>query len=243
MLQNHLLYFPERATVDEVAEGALQAWPDSESFRGLVAAPERTARATAVVFHGNAGHAGHRAHLAAALAPLGVRTILAEYPGYGPRAGAHGESSFVADAAQTLQIAHRRHGAPLLVVGESLGAAVAAAAAARQRDLVAGVLLLTPWDRLESVARHHYPWLPVKLLLRDRYDSVAALASFAKPVLVAVAERDSIVPPRFGSALYEALAQPKRWSVIAGAEHNDWPAYLDAHWWSRAIAFLLGPRA
>jgi hypothetical protein len=183
---------------------------------------------------------GDRAFYAQALTPLGLRVILAEYPGYGPRAGALGEASFVADAEQTLALAHRQYGGPLLVVGESLGAAVAAAAAAQQRELSAGVLLITPWDRLARVGAHHYPWLPVKWMLRDEYDTEARLARFDRPVLVAVAERDSIVPARFGRALHAGLAGPKRLVVFEGADHNDWPARVDAGWWRAAVAFALG---
>ena len=127
----------------------------------------------------------------------------------------------------------------MLVIGESLGAGVAAAAAAHQRDKVAGLLLITPWDRLENIAAYHYPWLPVSWFLRDRYDSAANLASFGRPVVVAVAERDSIVPARFGKALYEALSQPKRLTMMKGAEHNDWPSRVDETWWRDIIAFLL----
>jgi hypothetical protein len=239
MLQNHLLYFPDKATVEEMLASGLDAWPSAQDFRGLVAEAAGAARGTVIVFHGNAGHAAHREFYARFLIRLGLRVILAEYPGYGPRDGALGERSMVADAEQTLLLAYRRHGAPLLLIGESLGAAVAAAAAARQRDRIAGLLLITPWDRLENHAAHHYPWLPVSWFLRDRYDSAAHLASLNRPVVVAVAERDSIVPARFGKALYEALAEPKRFTVIKGAEHNDWPARIDERWWRDVIAFLL----
>ena len=240
MFQDRLLYFPAKATqADMIAEG-LRAWPTPQDFRGLVAEPNGPVRGTAIVFHGNAGHAGHRAFYAKALTPLGLRVILAEYPGYGPRDGAVGEQNLVADAEQTIALAHSLHGAPLLLIGESLGAAVAAAAAARQRDKTAGLLLITPWDRLENVGTYHYPWLPVKWLLRDRYDSVTHLASFGRPILVAVAERDSIVPARFGTALYESLAEPKRLTVLKGAEHNDWIARVDETWWREAITFVLG---
>lgn len=239
MLQNHLLYFPDRAPIDELVRGGLSAWPSAQDFRGLLAEPSGAGRATAVIFHGNAGHAGHRAFIADALTALGVRVVLAEYPGYGPRGGTLGERSLVADAAETLQLAQRRHGAPVLAIGESLGAGVAAGAAARRRELVAGVLLITPWDRLESVARHHYPWLPARLILRDRYDSAGNLASFGKPVSVAVAEHDDIVPARLGRALFAALGQPKQWTVIGGAGHNDWPPLLDRRWWQSTVDFLL----
>ena len=239
--QNRLLYFPAKAAVADMVSGELRAWPPAEDFRGLVAEPAGVARATAVVFHGNAGHAGHRAFYAAALAPLGLRVILAEYPGYGPRGGEVGERSLVDDAEQVIALAHRLHGPPVLVIGESLGAGVAAAAAARQRDKVAGLLLITPWDRLEHVAGHHYPWLPVKWLLRDRYDSAGHLASFGRPIMgVVVAERDAIVPARFGAALYAALSDPKRFVVVEGAGHNDWTGRLEADWWREAVSFLLG---
>ena len=118
-----------------------------------------------------------------------------------------------------------------------------AAASVRQRDMTAGLLLITPWDRLDHVAAYHYPALPVKWLLRDRYDSAAHLASFDRPVLVVVAERDSIVPARFGAALYATLAAPKQLAVVKHAEHNDWVNRVDDVWWREAISFLLGESA
>ncbi|MGU7778725.1 alpha/beta hydrolase [Burkholderia sp. PU8-34] len=242
MVQDRLIYFPERITVREIVSGELQAWPSTDAFRGLVAEPAGAARGTAIVFHGNAGHAGYRSYYATALTRMGLRVILAEYPGYGPRDGAPSEASLVADAQQTIAIAHRRYGMPLLLVGESLGAGVAAEAGARERDNVTGLLLITPWDTLGHVAAHHYPWLPVTWLLRDRYDSAAHLASFGRPVVVAVAEHDSIVPARFGEGLYDALADPKRLTVVKSAEHNDWIGLVNDAWWQDAIGFLLAPR-
>ncbi|SBT09387.1 Alpha/beta hydrolase BEM46 [Candidatus Accumulibacter aalborgensis] len=239
MFQDNLLYYPEAANVAEMVSGGLAAWPSAVDFRGLLAEADGPPRGTAVIFHGNAGHAGHRDFYVGVLTRLGLRVILAEYPGYGPRAGDLGETSLVADAEQTIALAHARYGGPLLIIGESLGAGVAAAASARQHEAVAGLLLITPWNRLEDVARHHYPLLPVKWLLRDRYDSMIHLASFGRPVLVAIAAEDRIIPPRFGRALYDALAEPRQLSVIKAAGHNDWFDRLDDAWWRQAIDFLL----
>jgi uncharacterized protein len=240
--QDRLLYFPARASVTDMSSAQLVAWPDAANFRGLVADPVGPVRGTAIVFHGNAGHAGHRTFYAQALTAQGLRVILAEYPGYGPRDGAVSERSLVDDAVQTLALARRQYGAPLLVIGESLGAGVAASASARQPEQVAALLLITPWDRLERVAAFHYPWLPVTWLLRDRYDSAAALATFDRPVLVAVAEQDDIVPARFGAALHDRLPGRKRLEVIRASSHNDWVMQVDAAWWGRAVAYLLdGP--
>lgn len=242
-LQDRLLYFPARAPVEEMVSSRLRAWPTPAAFRGLVAEPAGAPRGTAVVFHGNAGHAGHRGYYVDALARLGLRVILAEYPGYGPREGPLGERSFVADARQTVALAYERYGPPLVLVGESLGAAVAAASAREHHDRLAGLLLITPWDRLESVASHHYPWLPMKRLLRDRYDTAASLASVRIPVLVVVAEEDRIVPARFGAALHAGLEGPARLVVIDGAGHNDWPDRVDDGWWAERVSFLLDARS
>lgn len=243
MLQDRFLYFPEKVTVANVVSQRLRAWPTSDEFCGLVATPTGGIRGTAIVFHGNAGHAGQRTYYAAALTKLGLRVVLAEYPGYGPRKGPLGEQSLADDAEQTIERGYRLYGAPLLLVGESLGAGVAAAAGSRQRDKIAGLILITPWDRLVSVAAHHFPWLPVAWFLRDHYDNIAHLASFDRPILVAIAERDSVVPARFGRALYESLAAPRQLKLMSGAEHNDWIERIDENWWRDAIQFLLGMRA
>lgn len=239
MFQDRLLYFPDQARLAEMLGDELAPWPSASDFRGLVAEPAEPARATAIVFHGNAGHAGHRRFYIRALARQGLRVILAEYPGYGPRNGELGEKSLVNDAEKTLSRAYARYGAPLVIIGESLGAGVAAAASARRQAETTGLLLLTPWDKLERVASYHYPFLPVSLLLHDRYDSVAHLKSYRKPVLVALASDDRIIPSSFGQALYDALDSPKRLSIIADAGHNDWFDRLDEPWWRNAIDFLL----
>lgn len=243
MLQDSLLYFPQQVPLAAMTSPGLGAWPDADDFRGLIAKPAGMARGTVVVFHGNAGHAGHREFYAQMLAPLGFRVVLAEYPGYGPRGGTVGEASLVDDAAQTITLAHARYGGPVLVIGESLGAGVAAAATRQVQGLVAGLMLVTPWDRLESVASHHYAWLPVRWLLRDRYDSVANLAGFERPVVVAVAEHDSIVPARYGIALHGSLHAPKQLRTLRGAEHNDWIDRVDAAWWREVVGFLLAAKA
>ena len=115
LLQDKLLYFPARASIDAMSADTLRPWPAADDFRGLVAEPAGTARATAVVFHGNAGHAGHRTAYAAALTRLGIRVVLAEYPGYGPRGGIVGERSLV-DIPDALGAVKRADGSYILTV-------------------------------------------------------------------------------------------------------------------------------
>jgi uncharacterized protein len=215
MFQDHLLYFPDSAPLAEVVAEArrdgLEPWPDAGDFRGLLCEPRTAARGTLVFFHGNAGHAGHRSWVAEALADVGLRVILAEYPGYGPRPGQPAEAVLVRDAVETLARVREQFPGPLLVAGESLGAGVAAAVAEKS---------------------------PVDLLLRDRYDSIANLAGFRGPVAVVIAARDSIVPAPFGQALFASLPGRKRlWTIPA--DHNDWMMRVDGKWWMALTTFLL----
>ena len=245
MLSNKLLYYPETAPLAALLADArhhrLTPWPNADQdYRGLLREPAGSARATLVLFHGNAGHAGQRDDYADQLSGLGLRVILAEYPGYGARPGSLGEASLVSDAAATLALARHAFSEPLIVAGESLGAGVAAAVA-KSADASA-VLLITPWDRLASIARHHYPWLPTGWLLRDRYDSVANLAGYGGRVAVVIAGRDRIVPPEYGRRLFASLGPNKRLWTIPGSGHNDWTAGVDPAWWSSLADFLLDPK-
>lgn len=241
LYQDRLIYFPENqplaTTIADARENRLCPWPDEGDYRGLLRQPVGPVRGTVVLFHGNAGHAGHRAWYADELGRLGLRVILAEYPAYGARAGQLGETALVADAVETLALAGRQFPGPLLLAGESLGAGVAAAVAT-SADVTA-VLLITPWDSIENVARHHYPWLPVGWLLRDRYDSVTNLSAYNGRVAVVVAERDSIVPAKLGRRLFESVSQPKRLWIVPAADHNDWMGPVDSAWWQSVVGFLV----
>ncbi|KAB2844647.1 MAG: alpha/beta hydrolase [Burkholderiales bacterium] len=243
MLQDHLLYYPERISAAQVAARFpdLRPWPAAGDLRGYLVEPRIAPRGTVVVFHGNAGHAAERQWYAQELIRQGLRVLLAEYPGYGPRPGKPGEAVLIDDARATLQLAREQFGAPLLVVGESLGAAVAAGAVGGMPKDIAGLVLITPWDKLESVAKHHYPWLPAWLYLHDRYDSTARLEAYAGPCVVVLAEADSIIPAALGRELFDGLGGTKRLMVIPGAEHNDWPNHVGEVWWEDITRQVLDP--
>jgi pimeloyl-ACP methyl ester carboxylesterase len=244
MLQDHLLYYPERISATEVATRfpGLRPWPAAGDLRGYLVEPRVAPRGTVVVLHGNAGHAAQRGWYAEELGRIGWRVLLAEYPGYGPRPGKPGEETLVADARETLRLALREFGSPLLVIGESLGAAVAAGAVGGHGDEIAGLILITPWDRLASVAQHHYPLFPATLFLHDTYDSAAQLQDFAGASVVVLAQEDRIIPAEIGRKLFAGLPGEKRLLEIPRAGHNDWPAHVDASWWSRLIEVLVPPR-
>jgi uncharacterized protein len=232
-MQNKFLYFPSSEVPSErmLASENMKIWQATDGdYRGLTSTTDApTPNGTIILFHGNGGTAFDRGFYLEPLMKLGFRVILAEYPKYGGRPGKVGEKTFVADGLETVRLAHEQYGEPLYLLGESLGCGVAAAIAKQTSVPIAGIILITPWDTLAAVAKSLFPFLPVKLILTDKYDSVENLKSFKKKISVVGAERDEILPIKHAHNLYASLPEgKKRMWVIKGAGHNDWPFHADA---------------
>jgi len=242
-LQNRILYYPSPTPPSDawLQSQGLQRWGEvAGDYRGLLAAEAlKEPRGTVVVFHGNGGVAGDRGFYVRELGQRGLRVILAEYPQYGGRPGDLGEEAFVRDGVTTVRMAAAQYGAPLYLLGESLGCGVTAGVVREAPATIAGVMLITPWESLAAVARHHYPLLPASLFLTDSYDSAANLDGYRGPVAVVAAARDTIIPPAQAAALFAALATPhKRLWTLPGAGHNDWSYYAPPSLWSDLVAFI-----
>ncbi len=241
VMQRRLLYQPFGGSISDQTAAArgLRHWPSIGDFRGfapLQAMP--AARGTVVIFHGNAGAAYHRDFYLPALSGLDLRVVLAEYPGYGGRRGRPSESVLVADALETIARAHQMYGEPLYLWGESLGVGVAAAASAQTDVPIAGLVLFTPWDSLPAVAQTHYPYLPARWLVLDRYNSVDNLADFEGKIAVVLAGKDEVIPVQHGLNLYDTLAGDKQLWLFEGATHNRMPIEADRDWWDEVFSFL-----
>ena len=232
-MQNRFLYFPsaEWPSARMLEHENLKLWQATVSdYQGLVAVHEApTPNGTIVLFHGNGGTAFDRGFYLKPFMELGFRIILAEYPKYGGRLGKVGEKPFVADGLETVRLAYEQYGEPLYLLGESLGCGIAAAIVKQTSVPISGIILITPWDTLASVAKSIFPFLPVKLVLTDKYDSIENLKSFKKKISLIGAERDEILPIKHAINLYNALPEGKKkmW-IIEGAGHNDWPFHINA---------------
>jgi len=237
-----MLYYPSssRPSPEFLSARHLRFWPAGDTdYRGFISTiPNGHANGTIIVFHGNAGTAAERDYYVQALAPLGYRVILAEYPGYGARTGTPGEASFVNDARAVLRLTFEQSEKPVFLVGESLGCGVAAAVVKDTTVPIGGIILITPWDTLLSVAKGKFPWLPVRLFLKDSYDSVGNLRSFSGPVAVIGAEHDEVIPVRHAQELYRSLEGNKKMWMIKGSGHNDWPDRMDPSWWREIMAYV-----
>lgn len=132
-------------------------------------------------------------------------SILAvNYRGYGTSAGVPREAGIKADVLAVIDHLHTHFGIRRpLVMGRSLGSGVAMHLAAHRA--VAGAVLITPYDSILALARSRMPWLPVRLMLHDRWDSLALAPAITCPVLVVLAGRDRMVPPTRGRHLASAL--------------------------------------
>lgn len=185
--------------------------------------------------HGNAGHIGYRAERIRAIAAMGWGGLIPEYRGYGGNPGQPSEAGLRQDAAAALAALRAQGIAPGRIVlwGESLGSGLAAWLAARHE--VGAVVMETPYTSIAAIAKQRYPFIPVDMLLKDRFDSLAELPGIAAPILVAVAGRDRIVPPSMGHDLHAAARAPAELWVAPEAGHSD----LRQHGLVEAIAAFL----
>lgn len=242
LLQRRMIYFPGRTapSADLLAAGSLKFWPRAgDGFKGYtISHPPAESLGTLIVFHGNAGSAWHRDYFVHALAPLGYRVILAEYPGYGGRPGKTNEASLTADARAIVRQAHAEDHSPIYLLGESMGCGVAAAVAADPSAPVDGLILITPWDSLPDLAQTLYWYLPARWLTRDRFDNLHNLQHFDRPVAMVIAGRDRVVPNKHSLRLYASLSAPKRLWRFDDAGHNSWSNHIDLSWWREVMQFV-----
>jgi pimeloyl-ACP methyl ester carboxylesterase len=253
LLQRFLIYMPfhetEPALLVQASGLGVEPWRDaSGAIIGWKSAPPAGPPPAnrLVVFHGNAGYALHREYYFSGFGDLDDgrtwEVLIFEYPGYGARPGKIGEASFVEAATKALDTlaADPR---PIFLLGESLGSGPACALAARHPQRIAGLFLVTPFASLRGVASHHYPFLPVRFLLRDQWDNTAALRNYAGRVAVLIADKDEVVTAAQGRQLFEAYTGPKRLWTERGARHNDVNFSPTADWWREVTEFLLAASA
>jgi len=243
--QDRLIFFPrplepgrreqllKRAPlVEEVALAA----EDGTKLHGWLARPAAPGRAPLVIyFGGNAEEASWI--LDEPERPADWAWLAVSYRGYGLSQGSPGEAALVSDARRIYDFAKQRADIDpqrIHAFGRSLGSGVAVALAA-QRPL-AGVILVSPFDSLAAVAKRHYWYLPVDLMLRHRFDSIALAPKLRQPLLCLISERDEIIPPEHAERLFAAWGGAKRKIVLQEAGHNS----SDAHpmFWQAVRGFL-----
>ena len=103
---------------------------------------------------------------------------------------------------------------------------------------VHGLVLLTPWDNIANVGLSIFPYIPVRLLMIDKYDSIANLQKFQHPICVVRSSDDEVIPPRLTLNLIAHLPEPKKVIVHENSGHNSWPNSPELTWWDDALNFI-----
>ena len=233
VMQRSLIYYPTTVPIEQAQsmaeavggapwlskDGDWQGWSIDTG-----APPLNSQRSRAIVFHGNAGMALNRGYYPDLLSSFEAsgpwEVYVFEYPGYGPRPGKPSEEAFTNAALDAVDELLGQNPDPLLIIGESIGSGVASAVARERPEAVSALLLITPFDSMVNLARHHMPFLPAGLLLKDRYNNLEALSGYDKPLVVVTADNDQIVPARFAQPLIEQHTGPILHKVQSNAGHN-----------------------
>lgn len=237
MLEERLIYFPSRhpdGWWDTVALGretgcAIEdrsfAAADGVRLHGWWCVPRPNAAPTAAMtllwFHGNAGNLSHRADMLARLLALPVRVLIVDYRGYGRSEGRPDEAGLYADARGAWAELTGPLGVPperVVILGKSLGGAVAVALAAEVRP--AGLVVQSSFTSARDMAARVFPFVPAALL-RTRLDSASRIGAVRCPKLFVHGTADEVVPYELGHRLFAAAAEPKQWLDVPGAHHND----------------------
>nr|CAA9335592.1 MAG: Hydrolase, alpha/beta fold family [uncultured Nocardioidaceae bacterium] len=227
--QRQLIYYPDPTPVppasdliDGASDVTLHTDDGLELRAWFVPAPQQSTIDMAVLFApGNGGNRRGRADFALQLRRRGFAVLLMDYRGYGGNPGSPSEDGLAADALAAADALEELGYPPerTIYFGESLGTGVVATL--QEERPPAGVVLRSPFTELADVGSHHYPWLPVRLLLRDHFPVMELMAASEVPVTVVYGDRDLVVPSELSARVADGAGSLVEELVIEGADHND----------------------
>ncbi len=180
-------------------------------------------QAVVLYCHGNGTHVPDLAQFLAAMRDEFQVSIFAfDYRGYGKSEGKPEENGILEDAEAAQDWLARRAGIEkqnIVLMGRSLGGGIALHLAAENG--ARGVILQNTFTSLPDAAAHHYPWAPIRLLMKNRYDSLSRISRYSGPIFLSHGTADRIVPFAHGQKLFAAATGPKEFFEITGGDHND----------------------
>jgi pimeloyl-ACP methyl ester carboxylesterase len=239
--QRSLIYFPSvftREQVDQMAQSALlERWTNSagQSIGLERLSPRQPAEASVMIMYGNGSTAIGCEHYVNDIQGVAAFDIfILEYPGYEDRPGSPSEDSLFNAASEAFRTLSTNQ--PIYLVGESLGTGVASYLAGTCSNKIAGVVLISPFNRLTDVAQNDFPQLPVRSLLVDRFPSDEYLRYYHGKVGIMVDGRDTVVPEKFGLRLYNGYVGPKKLWEFPGGGHCD-IMEPPSKFWKEIVAF------
>lgn len=230
VLQRSLIYFPPQAAAVQAPRMSTLAIPDA-----VVKVSERPhpGKKAIIYLGGNGEDVSASLPLLDEAFPNHALYLL-HYRGYTGSTGKPTEKSLVGDALLLFDRVAREHD-EVVVIGRSLGTGVAVQVASVRP--VHKLVLITPYDSLQKLAARHYPYFPVRWLLREKYESWRHAPRITAPTLVLAAQHDEVIPPDSTAQLFSRFAPGvATMKVINGAGHNsisETAAYIPSLQWAK----------
>ena len=214
IFQRNLMYHPEENNysgdkLEVEVEKVKILTSDGINLQGWFHKKDLKRFKTIIYFHGNAGKLENRIHKLNHFKDMDVNFLIIAWRGFSGNKGKPSEKGLYIDANSAIKWLKKLGLAEkdIILYGESLGTGVATEIA--QSNNYAGLILETPFTSMIEAAKNFYPYIPVSLLLKDKYDNQNKIKNINTPVLVMHGEIDQIVPFRMGKKIYEIANQPK----------------------------------
>jgi len=229
----HDVSSPQASQVPEMSVYRLSS-TDGLEITSWYAPPASNEMSVVIIYHGNAGTIASRAFKARYFLDAGYGVLLVGYRGYADNSGKPDEQGLYGDARTALEFL-TREGIPSerwVFYGESLGCAIAVQMALEAErgqlsgttgipGIISGLILEAPFTSMPQAAAYHYPWLPARWLVKDKFRSIDKISALKTPVLIVHGEQDRTIPQSHGKKLYEQITSPKKGLWIKKAGHND----------------------
>ena len=164
---------------------------------------------TILIFHGNAGNLFNRVYKLNELNKLDVNILLISWRGFSGNKGKPTEKNLYHDAEKAVKWLNSQgiDNKDIILYGESLGTGVATELASKNN--YGGIILESPFTSMVDTAKIYYPYLPVNLLLKDRFNSKSKIKDITTPILIMHGKMDNIVPQKMGLKLFDNANNPK----------------------------------
>lgn len=195
---------------------------DGLSLFGWYKAPYPLSNPTIVWFHGNASNVGITTWRAFPYLKQGYGLLAVEYRGYAGNAGAPTEQGLYQDGRAFIEWLKAKGAGDkdIILYGESIGSGIAVQMAV-EYPAIHTLILESPFTSTVDAAAFHYPYVPVKWLIHDRYENIGKIKDIKSPLIVTYGDRDRVIPHRLGEAPFNAAPEPKSLIVIEGGDHNN----------------------
>jgi uncharacterized protein len=236
--QRRFMYFPEPGRVSPAAAGLAHVseviipTPDGEKLIAWYG-KARAGQPTLLYLHGNGGSLAFRSGTMRKYLDDGRGMLMLAYRGYSGSTGSPSETANVADAKLAYETLIKYGVKPedIILYGESLGSGVAIQVAKEKK--VEGLILDAPYTSILELASAQFPWLPVGVLLKDRYESIKYIHDVHVPIFIMHGDADEVVPVEMGRRLFAAANEPKEMKVIPGGGHviHDGPTFAFVDRW------------